>query len=238
MSDVETYKKGGKVKKTRRAGAKPRATATAIVNVHLGRKSSKTTTQQPRGPTQATQLLGVVNALLRGPVRAPTEQVPFAGREVQPVVSEPNKPIVLEQPKPVSVQAEPSQPLLMIERKKRTLADLQKRLDEARAGQLLPRDGERKDMDFGKEPARPKTTEEFIAKFGRPFGPSRVDIGMAPIPFGQIQERERSRQYQEDLKTIQKMYPDIERQKQLVLLKEFRDERDKSYKERIKELNE
>jgi hypothetical protein len=236
MSDVETYKKGGKVKKTRRAGAKPRATATAIVNVHLGRKSSKTATQQPRGPTQATQLLGVVNALLRGPIRAPMEQLPFAGREVESVVSELNKPIILEQPKPVSVQAEPSQPLLMIERKKRTLADLQKRLDEARAGQ--PRDSERKDMDFGKEPARPKTTEEVIAKFGRPFGPTRVDIGMAPIPCGQIQERERSRQYQEDLKTIERMYPDVARQKQLVLLKEFRDERDKSYKERIKELNE
>lgn len=233
MSDVETYKKGGKVKKTRRA---PRATATAIVNVNLGRKGSKTTTQQPRGPTQASQLLGVVNALLRGPVRAPMEQLPFAGREVEPVVSEPTKPIVLEQPKPVTIQAEPSQPLLMIERKKRTLADLQKRLDEARAGQQ--RDSERKYMDFGKEPSRPKTTEEVIAKFGRPFGPSRVDIGMAPIPFNQIQERERSRQYQEDLKTIEKMYPDVARQKQLVLLKEFRDERDKSYKERIKELNE
>lgn len=221
MSDVKTYKKGGKVKKTRKA---PRATATAIVNVHLGRKSSKTTTQQPRGPTHTTQLLGIVNALLRGPVRAPTEQLPFSGREVEPVVSEPNKPIVLEQPKPVAIQAEPNQPLLMIERKKRTLADLQKRLDEARAKKQ-------------EEPVRPTTTEEVIAKFGRPFGPTRVDIGMAPISFSQIQERERSRQYQEDLKTIEKMYPDLDRQKQLVLLKEYRDERDKSYKERIKEIN-
>ena len=35
--------------------------------------------------------------------------------------------------------------------------------------------------------------------------------------------------HQEDLKTIEKMYPDLDRQKQLVLLKEYRDEQRKRY---------
>jgi hypothetical protein len=148
MADVETYKKGGKVKKTRRAGAKPRATATAIVNVHLGRKSSKTTTQQPRGPTQATQLLGVVNALTN---RLMQQEQNIFRREVQPVVSEPNKPIVLEQPKPVSVQAEPNQPVRIraqkeLEEAKKYLEEKQQRMKE-RAKRLAEEKEEKEEKE-------------------------------------------------------------------------------------------
>jgi hypothetical protein len=100
MSETANYKKGGKVVKKKTG--KTRASATAIVNINMGRKASKTPTQPPRGPSQVSQLLGVVNAL--------------ANRAVGGFFAEPNKPLSAIQPAPnvLNIQPEPNKPLSAI----------------------------------------------------------------------------------------------------------------------------
>lgn len=223
---VEAMKKGGKVVKKKTG--KTRASATAIVNIHMGRKASKTPTQPPRGPSQVSQLLGVVNAL--------------ANRAVGGFFAEPNKPLsaVPQVPNVLNIQPEPNRPLSAIQpapEQPKPIAPLRRLTEEQRKMFESIARGLEKPVEPPVEPLRPKTKEEVIAKFGRPFGPTRLDLGIAPIPFKQIQEREKSRQYMEDMKTIQQLYPDVDREKQLRLLKEYRDERDKSYKQRVQELN-
>jgi hypothetical protein len=98
---VEAMKKGGKVVKKKTG--KTRASATAIVNINMGRKASKTPTQPPRGPSQVSQLLGVVNAL--------------ANRAVGGFFAEPNKPLsaVPQVPNVLNIQPEPNRPLSAIQ---------------------------------------------------------------------------------------------------------------------------
>jgi hypothetical protein len=141
MSETVNYKKGGKVVKKKTG--KTRASATAIVNINMGRKASKTPTQQPRGPSQVSQLLGVVNALANRAI-----PIPYGG-----FFGEPNKPLSAIQPAPnvLNIQPEPNKPLSAIQavqeqeqkevetffqEKKRLLRERKAKIEEEQAQEL------------------------------------------------------------------------------------------------------
>jgi hypothetical protein len=141
---VEAMKKGGKVVKKKTG--KTRASATAIVNIHMGRKASKTPTQPPRGPSQVSQLLGVVNALANRAIggffaepNKPLSAVPQVPNvlNIQP---EPNRPLSAIQPAPVSIQVEQEQEQKEVEtffqQKKRLLRERRAKIEEEKAQEL------------------------------------------------------------------------------------------------------